>query len=194
MTGDHLGLSVSVTKKRVSKGVLPKGTTISPDSIKTRHKTKPANFYLYKCSHCLCSQACTCSCKNKVCLCNSHLCGNYVFPFRVRRGLNKKKKECKLSLIMTFISKCYLYKCAHCLGSQACTCSCKSQECWYSLHLCDSHGFHPCIHQFLEEVENIKLQRKHNYLRKNVVKAWVANYTITNAPISCVARPARAVI
>ena len=45
MTGDHLGLSVSVTKKRVSKGVLPKGA-ISPDSIKTRHKTKPANFYL----------------------------------------------------------------------------------------------------------------------------------------------------
>ena len=115
MTGDHLGLSVSVTKKSVSKGVLPKGA-ISPDSIKTRHKTKPANFYLYKCSHCLCSQACTCSCKNKVCLCNSHLCGNYVFPFRIRRGLNKKKKECKLSLIMTFISKFYLYKCAHCLG------------------------------------------------------------------------------
>ena len=131
MTGDHLGLSVSVTKKRVSKGVLPKGA-ISPDSIKTRHKTKPANFYLYKCSHCLCSQACTCSCK--------------------------------------------------------------SQECWYSWHLCDNHDFHPCIHQFLEEVENIKLQRKHNYAQKNEVKACVANYTITNAPISCVARPARAVI
>ena len=131
MTGDHLGLSdVSVTKKRVSKRVLPKGA-ISPDSIKTRHKTKPANFYLYKCSHCLCSQACMCSCKSQLCLYNSHLC--------------------------------------------------------------DNHGFHPCTHQFLEEVENIKLQRKHNYLH-NEVKAWVANYTITNAPISSVARPARAVI
>ena len=95
---------------------------------------------------------------------------------------------------MTFISKFYLYKCSHCLGSQACTCSCKSQECWYSWHLCDNHDFHPCIHQFLEEVENIKLQRKQNYLQKNEVNAWVANYTITNAPISCVARPARAVI
>ena len=95
---------------------------------------------------------------------------------------------------MTFVSKFYLYKCSHCLGSQACTCSCKSQEYWYNSNLCDNHDFHPCIHQFLEEVENIKLQRKHNYLQKNEVKAWVANYTITNAPISCVARPARAVI
>ena len=34
----------------------------------------------------------------------------------------------------------------------------------------------------------------HNYLQKNEVKAWVVNYTITNAPISCVARPARAVV
>ena len=54
--------------------------------------------------------------------------------------------------------------------------------------------FHPCIHQFLEEVQNIKLQRKLNYLQKNEVKACIVNYTITNAPISCVARPARAVI
>ena len=30
---------------------------------------------------------------------------------------------------MTFISKFYLYKCSHCLGSQACTCSRKSQVC-----------------------------------------------------------------
>ena len=37
MIGDHFGLSVSVTKKRVSKGVLPKGA-ISPDSIKAHHK------------------------------------------------------------------------------------------------------------------------------------------------------------
>ena len=95
---------------------------------------------------------------------------------------------------MTFISKFYLYKCSHCLGSQACTCSCKSQECWYSWHLCDNHDFHPCIHQFLEGVENIKLQRRLNYLQKNEVKSWIVNYTITNAPISCVARPARAVV
>ena len=67
---------------------------------------------------------------------------------------------------MTFISKVYLYKCSHCLDSQACTCSCKSQECWYSWHLCDNHDFDPCIHQYLEEVENIKLQRKHKYLQK----------------------------
>ena len=39
VTGDHLGfLSVSVTSERVSKRVLPEGTTISPDSIKVRHK------------------------------------------------------------------------------------------------------------------------------------------------------------
>ena len=95
---------------------------------------------------------------------------------------------------MTFISKFYLYKCSHCLGTQACMCSCKSQECWYSSHLCDNHDFHPCIHQFLEEVENIKLQRKLNFLQKNEVRAWLVNYTMTNAPISCVARPARAVI
>ena len=30
---------------------------------------------------------------------------------------------------MTFISTFYLYKCCHCLGSQACTCSRKSQVC-----------------------------------------------------------------
>ena len=95
---------------------------------------------------------------------------------------------------MTFISTFYLYKCSHCLGSHACMCSCKSQEFWYSSHLYDSHDFHPCIHQFLEEVENIKLQRKLNYLQKNEVKACIVNYTITNAPISCVARPACAVI
>ena len=34
----------------------------------------------------------------------------------------------------------------------------------------------------------------HNYLQKNEVKACIVNYTITNAPISCVARPARAVV
>ena len=73
-------------------------------------------------------------------------------------------------------------------------CSCKSQEFWYSSHLCDNHDFHPCIHQFLEEVENIKLQRKLNYLQKNEVKANIVNYTITNNPISSVARYARAVI
>ena len=32
------------------------------------------------------------------------------------------------------------------------------------------------------------------YLQINEVKACIANYTITNAPISCVARPTRAVI
>ena len=126
------------------------------------------NFYLHKCSHCLCSQACMCSCKSQLCLYNSHFCDNHGFPFRIHRCLSKETKktrnEYKLSLIMTFISKFYLYKCSHCLGSQACTCSCKSQECWYSWHLCDNHGFHPCIHQFLEGVENIKLQRKHNYI------------------------------
>ena len=61
---------------------------------------------------------------------------------------------------------CYLYKCSHFLCSQACTCSCKSQLCLYNSHLCDNNGFHPCTHQFLEEVENIKLQGKHNYLQK----------------------------
>ena len=34
----------------------------------------------------------------------------------------------------------------------------------------------------------------HNYLQKNEVKACIANYTITNALISRVARPARAVV
>ena len=67
---------------------------------------------------------------------------------------------------MTFISKFYLYKCFHCLGSQACTCSCKSQERWYSSHLCDSHGFHPCIHQFLEEVEILSYKENITTCRK----------------------------
>ena len=110
------------------------------------------------------------------CWYSSHFCDNHGFPFRIHRCLSKETKktrnEYKLSLIMTFISKFYLYKCSHCLGSQACMCSCKSQECWYSSHLCDSHGVHPCIHQFLEEVENIKLQRKQNYLQENEVKAF----------------------
>ena len=44
---------------------------------------------------------------------------------------------------MIFISKFYLYKCSHRLGNHECPSSCKSQECWYSLHLCDSHDFHP---------------------------------------------------
>ena len=89
-----------------------------------------------------------CTCKSQLCLYNSHFCDNHGFPFRIHRCLSKETKktrnEYKLSLIMTFISKFYLYKCSHCLGSQACTCSCKSQECWYSSHLCDNHGFHPC--------------------------------------------------
>ena len=121
------------------------------------------NFYLHRCSHCLCSQACMCSCKSQLRLYNSHFCDNHGLSFRIHRCLSKETKktrnEYKLSLIMTFISKFYLYKCSHCLGSQACTCNCKSQECWYSWHLCDNHGFHPCIHQFLEGVENVKLQR-----------------------------------
>ena len=133
------------------------------------------------------------------CWCSSHFCDNRGFPFHIHRCLNKETKktrnEYKLSLIMTFISKFYLYKCSHCLGSQASTCSCKSQELWYILHLYGSHDFHPCIHQFLERVENIKLQRKLNYLQKmKSLKACVVNYTITNAPISFVARPAHAVI
>ena len=33
-----------------------------------------------------------------------------------------------------------------------------------------------------------------NYLQKNEVKAWIVNYTITNAPISCVGRPTSAVV
>ena len=69
-----------------------------------------------------------------------------------------------------------------------------SQECWYSSHLRHTDECYPCIHQFLEGVENIKLQRRLKYLQKNEVKAWIVNYTITNAPISCVARPARAVV
>ena len=92
MTGDHLGLSVSVTKKRVSKGVLPKGA-ISPDSIKTRHKTKPANLYLYKCSHCLCSQACTCSYMSQECWYSSHLRHNDEFYPCIRPGLKKRKEN-----------------------------------------------------------------------------------------------------
>ena len=40
----------------------------------------------------------------------------------------------------------------------------------------------------------MKLLRKLNYLQKNEVKVCIVNYTITNTPISCVARPARAVI
>ena len=40
----------------------------------------------------------------------------------------------------------------------------------------------------------MKLLRKLNYWQKNEVKVCIVNYTITNAPISCVARPARAVI
>ena len=89
-----------------------------------------------------------CTCKSQLCLYNSHFCDNHGFRFRIHRCLSKEMKKTrnkyKLSLIMTFVSKFYRYKCSHCLGSQACTCSCKSQECWYSSHLCDNHGFHPC--------------------------------------------------
>ena len=143
---------------------------LSKETKKTRNEYKLSlimtfisTFYLYKCSHFLCSQACTCSYMSQECWYSSHFCDNHGFPFRIHRCLSKETKktrnEYKLSLIMTFISKFYLYKCSHCLGSQACTCSCKSQECWYSWHLCDNHDFHPCIHQFLEGVENIKLQK-----------------------------------
>ena len=113
------------------------------------------NCYLYKCSHCLCSQACTCSCKSQLCLYNSHFCDNHGFAFRIHRCLSKETKETtneyELSLIMTFICKFYLYKCSHCLGSQACTCSCKSQECWYSSHLRHTDEFYPYIRPGLKK-------------------------------------------
>ena len=51
------------------------------------------DFYLYKCSHFLCSQACTCSYKSLLSLYNSHLCDNHGFPLRIRRCLNEKKKK-----------------------------------------------------------------------------------------------------
>ena len=133
---------------------------------------------------------------------------------------------------MTFITKFYLYKCSHCLGSHECPSSCKSQKCWYSSHICDSHDFHSSLRSMPLEVvsarkrgtppvffllpntsqrllrrftsilafinfwrkQNIKLLKKLNYLQKNEVKAWIVNYTITNAPISCVARPTSAVV
>ena len=96
-----------------------------------------------------------CSCKSQPCLYSSHLCGNHGFPFRIHRCLNKKKKkgnEYKLNLITTLISKFYFYKCSHCLGSHECPSSCKSQKCWYSSHICDSHDFHSSLRSMPLEV------------------------------------------
>ena len=87
-----------------------------------------------------------CSYKSRVCLYNSHLYGNHGFPFRIHRCLKKKnKKEININKILSrHLSASFtITNCSHCLGSHACTCSCKSQECWYSSHLCDSHDFHP---------------------------------------------------
>ena len=75
-----------------------------------------------------------CSYKSQVCLYNSHFCGNHGFPFRIHRCLNKKKKEMNIIEVLSWhLSASFTFtnepKCSHCLGSQAYTCSRKSQVC-----------------------------------------------------------------
>ena len=50
-------------------------------------------FYLYKCSHFLCSQACTCSYMSQECWYNSHFCDNRGFAFRIHQCLSKETKK-----------------------------------------------------------------------------------------------------
>ena len=116
------------------------------------------------------------------CWYNSHFCDNHGFPFRIHRCLSKETKktrnEYKLSLIMTFISKFYLYKCSHCLGSQACTCSCKSQECWYSSHLRHTDEFYPCIRPGLKKRKenNTSHQPRTSYINLDIQRKKIINF------------------
>ena len=55
------------------------------------------------------------------------------------------------SLLSKVFPNFYLHKSAHCLCSQACTCSYMSQECWYSSHLRHTDEFYPCIRPGLKQ-------------------------------------------
>ena len=102
------------------------------------------------------------------CWYSSHFCDNRGFAFRIHRCLSKETKktrnEYKLSLIMIFISKFYLYKCSHFLCSQACTCSYMSQECWYSSHLRHTDEFYPCIRPGLKKKKRKQYKPPTSYI------------------------------
>ena len=91
-----------------------------------------------------------CSYKSRVYLYSSHLCGNHGFPFRIHRCLNKKKKkEMNINEILSrHLSASFAITNAPTalVAMPARAVYSKSQECWYSSHLCDSHDFHPSLH------------------------------------------------
>ena len=94
------------------------------------------------------------------------------------------------SMLSKVFPNFYLHRCSHCLCSQACMCSCKSQLRLYNSHFCDNHGLSFRIHRCLSK----ETKKTRNKYKLSLIMTFISSFTFTNAPIALVARPARAVV